>query len=447
MENRGNFGSRLGVLAAMAGSAIGLGNLWRFPYLVGTNGGAAFILIYLVIVFVLCIPIMYSEFILGRRSGANVYGAMRILAPGSKWPILGLLSVLASFSILFFYSVVGGWTIDYLIKALSFKFTNISQEELGSLFGNTVSATVEPIMYLLVFLLLTALVVVAGIEKGIEKYTKIMMPALFIMVLVIAIRAITLPGAGAGITFLFKPDFTQVTWKTVLDAMGQAFFSLSLGMGCILTYGSYVKKSENIVKTSVMTSVSDTIFALLAGLAIMPAVFAFGVQPSEGPGLVFVVLPHIFEQIPFGSLLAILFFFTLFIAAITSSISLFEVIVAYLKEEFKISRRVASAITLGITFFVGALCSLSQGELSGVKIFGFNFFDLFDKLSANVLLPLGGILIVIFVGWRLPHADFKDEITSGGAIKFKSWFLEFSYFIIKFIAPIVVGIVMLRGLI
>ena len=447
MENRGNFGSRLGVLAAMAGSAIGLGNLWRFPYLVGTNGGAAFILIYLVIVFVLCIPIMYSEFILGRRSGANVYGAMRILAPGSKWPILGLLSVLASFSILFFYSVVGGWTIDYLIKALSFKFTNISQEELGSLFGNTVSATVEPIMYLLVFLLLTALVVVAGIEKGIEKYTKIMMPALFIMVLVIAIRAITLPGAGAGITFLFKPDFTQVTWKTVLDAMGQAFFSLSLGMGCILTYGSYVKKSENIVKTSVMTSVSDTIFALLAGLAIMPAVFAFGVQPSEGPGLVFVVLPHIFEQIPFGSLLAILFFFTLFIAAITSSISLFEVIVAYLKEEFKISRRVASAITLGITFFVGALCSLSQGELSGVKIFGFNFFDLFDKLSANVLLPLGGILIVIFVGWRLPHADFKDEITSGGAIKFKSLFLEFSYFIIKFIAPIVVGIVMLRGLI
>jgi neurotransmitter:Na+ symporter, NSS family len=447
MENRGNFGSRFGILAAMAGSAVGLGNLWRFPYLVGTNGGAAFIIIYLVMVLVLCIPIMYAEFIIGRRAGANAFGAFNILAPSSKWNVIGLLSVLASLSILAFYSVVGGWTIDYLFKAATFKFVNINQNELNSLFSSIVSSQFEPILYLFIFLLATGLVVIAGVEKGIEKYSKIMMPALFIMVIIIAIRSITLPGSAAGISFLFKPDFSQVTSKTVLDAMGQAFFSLSLGMGCILTYASYVNKRENIVNTSFLTAISDTLFALIAGLAIMPAVFAFGMQPSEGPGLVFVILPHIFEQIPLGSILAILFFFALFIAAITSSISLFEVVVAYLKEEFKFTRRRSVIITFVTCFVLGILCSLSLGILGEIKILGLNMFDFFDKLSSNILLPLGGLLIVLFVGWRMPKVDFTDEITSGGTIKFKRWFLICTYFIIKYIAPIVVGIVMIRGLI
>ena len=447
MENRGNFGSRFGILAAMAGSAVGLGNLWRFPYLVGTNGGAAFIIIYLVMVLVLCIPIMYAEFIIGRRAGANAFGAFNILAPSSKWNVIGLLSVLASLSILAFYSVVGGWTIDYLFKAATFKFVNINQNELNSLFSSIVSSQFEPILYLFIFLLATGLVVIAGVEKGIEKYSKIMMPALFIMVIIIAIRSITLPGSAAGISFLFKPDFSQVTSKTVLDAMGQAFFSLSLGMGCILTYASYVNKRENIVNTSFLTAISDTLFALIAGLAIMPAVFAFGMQPSEGPGLVFVILPHIFEQIPLGSILAILFFFALFIAAITSSISLFEVVVAYLKEEFKFTRRRSVIITFVTCFVLGILCSLSLSILGELKILGLNMFDFFDKLSSNILLPLGGLLIVLFVGWRMPKVDFTDEITSGGTIKFKRWFLICTYFIIKYIAPIVVGIVMIRGLI
>ena len=447
MENRGNFGSRFGILAAMAGSAVGLGNLWRFPYLVGTNGGAAFIIIYLVMVLVLCIPIMYAEFIIGRRAGANAFGAFNILAPSSKWNVIGLLSVLACLSILAFYSVVGGWTIDYLFKAATFKFVNINQNELNSLFSSIVSSQFEPILYLFIFLLATGLVVIAGVEKGIEKYSKIMMPALFIMVIIIAIRSITLPGSAAGISFLFKPDFSQVTSKTVLDAMGQAFFSLSLGMGCILTYASYVNKRENIVNTSFLTAISDTLFALIAGLAIMPAVFAFGMQPSEGPGLVFVILPHIFEQIPLGSILAILFFFALFIAAITSSISLFEVVVAYLKEEFKFTRRRSVIITFVTCFVLGILCSLSLGILGEIKILGLNMFDFFDKLSSNILLPLGGLLIVLFVGWRMPKVDFTDEITSGGTIKFKRWFLICTYFIIKYIAPIVVGIVMIRGLI
>lgn len=447
MEQRGNFGSRFGILAAMAGSAVGLGNLWRFPYLVGTNGGAAFILIYLILVFVLCIPIMYAEFLIGRRSGANAFGAFNILAKGSKWNIIGLLSVLASISILSFYSVVGGWTIDYFFKSLTFKFNNISQEQLNVFFSETVSSNFEPLIFLLIFLVVTALIVIAGIEKGIEKYSKIMMPVLFAIVIIIAIRSMTLPNAQAGIDFLFKPDFSKVTSNMVLDAMGQAFFSLSLGMGCILTYGSYVNKRENIVKTSFLTSISDTGFALIAGLAIMPAVFAFGIAPSEGPGLVFVILPHIFQQIPFGSFLAIIFFFALFIAAITSSISLFEVVVAYLKEEFKLSRYMSVFITFAICLFFGTFCSLSQGSMSEFKILGFNIFDFFDYLSSNILLPLGGILIVLFVGWRMKKEDFLDELTSGGTIHFKKWFLVFTRFIIKYLAPIIIGIIMIRGLI
>lgn len=447
MENRGTFASKFGILAAMAGSAIGLGNLWRFPYMVGTNGGAAFIIIYLFIALVLCIPIMYAEFIIGRRSGCNAIGAFKKLAPHSCWPIIGVIGVIASLCILSFYSVVGGWTIDYFVKSLTFQFHNTDAASLGTLFGNTVSAGFEPILYLFIFLLVTALIVVAGVEKGIEKYAKIMMPLLFVMVIIIAIRSITLPNARAGLSFLFNPDFSKVTPKVFLDAMGQAFFSLSLGMGCILTYGSYVKKSENIVNTSFMTAISDTLFALIAGLAIMPAVFSFGVQPTEGPGLVFVILPSIFQQIPFGAVLAILFFLALFIAALTSSISLFEVVVAFINEELKFKRWISVLVTFAISMFFGVFCSLSQGVLSDVKILGFNIFDLFDKFSSNILLPLGGLLIVIFVGWRMKKSDFIDEITSGGTIHFGEFFLSFTSIIIKYIAPIVIAIVLVRGVI
>ncbi|MEG2849285.1 MAG: sodium-dependent transporter, partial [Bacteroidales bacterium] len=298
--SRDNFGSRFGVLVAMAGSAVGLGNLWRFPYLVGTNGGAAFIIIYLVFVFLLCIPIMYAEFIIGRRSEANAFGAFRVLAPGSKWSVIGLLGVFAAISILAFYSVVGGWTIDYIAKAFMFKFDITNTAELETMFSNSVSSTFEPILYMSIFLILTGLIVIAGVKQGIEKYTKLMMPLLFFLVIIIAVRSVTLPNSMEGLSFLFKPDFSKVTASTFLDALGQAFFSLSLGCGCILTYGSYVKKDENIVKTSVYTSVADTLFAIIAGLAIMPAVFSFGISPSEGPGLVFVTLPLVFAQIPMG---------------------------------------------------------------------------------------------------------------------------------------------------
>ena len=447
MAKRDGFGSSLGALLAMAGSAVGLGNLWRFPYLVGTNGGAAFIIIYLFFVLLLALPIMYAEFIIGRRSQVNVFGAFKVLAPGTGWVNMGLLFVLSAVTIISFYSVVGGWTIDYFVKALSFKFDTTDGEVLGGMFNKAVSSNIEPVAYMLLFMGASAFILLSGVKEGIEKYAKIMMPMLFIIVIFIAVRSVTLPGAGAGLDFLFKPDFSKVTAKTFINALGQAFFSLSVGCGTVMTYASYVNRKENMIKLSVQTALTDTIFAIIAGIAIMPAVFAFGISPSEGPGLVFVTLPNIFAQLPFGSYLAIIFFFALFIAAITSSISMLEVIVAYLNEEFNLGRKVS---IIGSTIFVsvlGALCSLSQGALSGIKIFGYNIFDAFDKTSSNILLPLGGLCAVIFVGWKMTKSDCTDEITSGGIHKFPLFFVNFIYLCIKYLAPLVVAFVLVQGLV
>lgn len=443
---RESFGSGFGVLVAMAGSAVGLGNLWRFPYLVGTNGGAAFIIIYLAFVLLLALPIMYSEFIIGRRSQANVFGAYKVLAPKTPWCGVGLIYVLASLCIISFYCVVGGWTIDYFWKALTFQFSTPDTAVLGNMFTDTVTSSTEPLIFMLIFLLATALIVMAGIKDGIERYTKVMMPILFVIVVIVSIRAVTLPGSAAGLAFLFKPDFSKVTASTFLDALGQAFFSLSIGCGTIMTYASYVNKKESIVGLSVETAMADTLFAIIAGLAIMPAVFAFGISPAEGPGLVFITLPYIFAQIPLGEFLAIMFFFMLFIAALTSSISQLEVIVSYLIEEFKLGRKVSILLSMVVVVTFGVLCSLSQGVLSDIHIFGNNIFDFFDKFSANILLPLGGFFAVIFVGWKMKKPDFTDEITSGGSHPFKKWFLTFVYFSIKYLAPVVVAIILIRGL-
>lgn len=442
---RDNFSGTFGVLVALAGSAIGLGNLWRFPYLVGTNGGAAFILIYLLFVFVLCLPILISEFLVGRRSQSNAVRAFTTLAPKSKWGIVGVLGVLGAIAILSFYSVVGGWTLNYAVKAISMDLLHTS-EQVTDTFNSMVTSPFEPVIYMFLFLLFTAGVIIGGIKNGIERFSKIMMPILFVMIVMIAVRSVTLPGAGAGIEFLFKPDFSKVTFETLLVALGQAFFSLSIGCGAVLTYASYVKKSENIVKTSALTAFSDAIFAMIAGLAVMPAVFAFGVSPTEGPGLVFIILPEIFEQLPAGGFIAILFFFILLIAAVTSSISLMEVIVTYIIEEFRLSRKIAILVTLFIATILGTLCSLSQGVLSQIRIFGLNIFDFFDSLSANVLMTLGGLLLVLFVGWKLKKEDFMDEISNSGTLNHKILYGAI-YFLIRYIAPIVILTIMIFGLI
>ena len=423
------------MLVALAGSAVGLGNLWRFPYLVGENGGAAFILIYLGFVCLIGLPILMAEFIIGRRSQSNARGSFKKLAPGTAWGITGIFAILCCTFILSFYSVVGGWSIEYLVQALGFRFTSGKEAALSSMFSEFSTSTWKPLIYHTLFLGITAAIVIMGVKNGIEKFSKVIMPLLFVIMIGLAVRSLTLPGAGAGIDYLFRPDFSKVTSQTFLAALGQAFFSLSLGSGMVITYGSYVSRKENIVSLSAQTVIADTVFALIAGCAIMPAVFAFGISPGEGPGLAFITLPHIFTHLPFGGFIAILFFLALLLAALTSSISVLEVIVAFCIEEFKLSRRWAVALSFTVLWVLGCLCSLSQGVLSDVKIFGKTFFDFFDFASANVLMLLGGLLVVLFVGWRLGRKVISEEIANGGKLHVPVWFIDTLTFLLRYVAP------------
>ena len=446
--SRDNFGSRFGALVAMAGSAVGLGNLWRFPYLVGENGGAAFIIVYIALSFLICLPIFVSEFVIGRRSQENAYAAFRDLSGGSRWRWIGLLTVVIPMIVLSYYSVIGGWSVEYLLKSFTFSFTSAeSQSAISTMFIDFVSNPWMPLIGHTAFLAVTALIVVVGIKDGIEKFSKVMMPLLFFIVLAIAIYSITLPGAGKGVEYLFKPDFSKIDAKVCAAALGQAFFSLSLGFGTILTYASYVDKKENILFQSTATAVSDLMFALIAGLAIMPAVFAFGIDPQSGPGLVFETLPYVFGKMPAGGVIAILFFLALLVAALTSSISMLEVAVAYLIEEKKLSRPVACTILFALCWIVGALCSLSCGPLSNLHICGSTIFDFFDNLSSNVLMTLGSLFTVLFVGWRLKKTDIYDEFTNGGSIRTNVKIFGVIWFLIRYICPVSIAVIFGLGLI
>ena len=444
---RDGFVSSLGILLAMTGSAVGLGNLWRFPYLVGENGGATFIIFYLVCVIFICMPIMVCEFIIGRRSQANAFGAYKRLGGDKGWKVAGLLSVLAAAFILSFYSVVGGWSIRYLVLACGLKFTAAGGIQPETMFNSFVTSTWAPIIYTLIFLACTGIIIVAGVKNGIEKFTKALMPVLFVLMVILAVRSMTLPGAGEGVRYLFKPDFSKFTSSSAIAALGQAFFSLSLGCGTILTYASYVPRKENILKCSAETTALDTLFALIAGCAIMPAVFAYGISPGQGPGLVFVTLPAIFSELPAGGFAAILFFVSLFLAALTSAISLLEVVIAFLIEECNLRRPVAVGVSMSVFVVLAVLCSLSQGALSHVKIFSLNIFDLFDYVSANVLMTFGALLAVLFVGHKLKRADIQDELSSGGIYGIPGGFFKVLYFIIRWAAPAVIIAILIAGLI
>jgi NSS family neurotransmitter:Na+ symporter len=444
---RDSFGSRFGALVAMAGSAVGLGNLWRFPYLVGENGGAAFIIVYIILSFVICLPIFVSEFVIGRRSQKNAYSAFRDLSGGSAWRWVGLFTIIVPLIVLSYYSVIGGWSIEYLLKSLTFSFTGgESQSALSTMFSDFVSSAWGPLLVHTGFLLVTTLIVMVGIKDGIEKFSKVMMPMLFFIVIGIAIYSMTLPGAKAGLDYLFNPDFSKINGKAIAAALGQAFFSLSLGFGTIMTYASYVDKKENPLFQSVATASSDLMFALVAGMAIMPAVFAFGISPQTGPGLVFETLPYVFGQMPAGGFIAILFFLALLVAAVTSSISMLEVAVAYLVEEKKISRIWACVILFAICWVVGAVCSLSFGPLSHIKIDGGNIFDFFDNLSSNILMTLGSLLTVLFVGWRLKKTDVYDEFTNGGTLSTNARIFGVLWFLIRYICPLAILIIFISGL-
>lgn len=446
MNNRDGFGSRFGALVAMAGSAVGLGNLWRFPYLVGENGGAAFIIIYVALCFLICLPIFISEFVIGRRSQKNAFAAYRDLSGGSAWKWVGLMTVIVPLVVASYYSVIGGWSIQYLFKSLTFSFTGDTQDAINTMFTDFVSSPWPPLVCHTLFLLVTAIVVMSGIKGGIEKFSKIMMPLLFFIVIGIAVYSLTLPGADAGVRYLFHPDFSKIDGKACAAALGQAFFSLSLGFGTILTYGSYVSKKENIMFQSTATAVSDLMFAMIAGTAIMPAVFAFGLNPQSGPGLVFETLPYVFSQMPAGGFIAILFFVALIVAAVTSSISMFEVATAYLIEEKNMSRVAACSLIFVICWVFGAFCSLSFGPMSDILIFGRTIFDFFDNLSSNILMTLGSLMTVLFVGWRLKKTDIYDEFTNGGTLPANVRIFGVLWFLIRYIAPLAIIFIFLFGL-
>ena len=445
--SRDSFGSRFGALVAMAGSAVGLGNLWRFPYLVGENGGAAFIIIYILLSFVICLPIFISEFVIGRRSQKNAFAAFRDLSGGSAWRWVGLFTIIVPLVVLSYYSVIGGWSVEYLLKSLTFSFTGeASQSVFHSMFTDFVSSTWAPLIAHTAFLLVTTLIVIVGIKDGIEKFSKVMMPLLFFIVVAIAIYSMTLPGASAGLDYLFNPDFSKITGKAIAAALGQAFFSLSLGFGTIMTYASYVSKKENIMFQSAATAVSDLMFAMIAGMAIMPAVFAFGLNPQSGPGLVFETLPFVFGQMPAGGVVAILFFLALLVAALTSSISMLEVAVAYLVEEKKFSRLWACVVLFAVCWVVGAVCSLSFGPLSDIKIDGGNIFVFCDNLSSNILMTLGSLLTVLFVGWRLKKTDVYDEFTNGGTLSRNAKLFGVLWFLIRYVCPLAIAAIFISGL-
>lgn len=445
--SRDSFGSRLGVLLAMAGSAVGLGNLWRFPYLVGENGGAAFIIIYLACVCLICLPIFISEFVIGRRSQKNAYAAFRDLSGGSAWRWVGLMTVIVPLIVASYYCVIGGWAFEYLWKSCTFSFTGAaSQEAVSTMFSDFVSSSWGPVIGQTLFLLVTTLIVIIGIKDGIERFSKLMMPILFIIVIAIAVYSSTLPGSGAGFEYLFRPDFSKVDGGSFASALGQAFFSLSLGFGTIMTYASYVDKKDNIMFQSSSTAIADTLFALIAGMAIMPAVFAFGIDPQSGPGLVFETLPYVFGKMPGGGIVAILFFLALIVAALTSSISMIEVGVAYLIEEKKLKRTTACVVLFLVCWILGIFCALSFGPLAEVKLAGRSIFDFFDNLSSNILMTLGSLLTVLFVGWRLKKTDIYEEFTNGGTLSANVKIFGVLWFLIRYVAPIAVIIIFISGL-
>ncbi|MBR0043035.1 MAG: sodium-dependent transporter [Bacteroides sp.] len=448
-EKRANFGSKLGVILASAGSAVGLGNIWRFPYETGENGGAAFIIIYLGCVLLMGIPIMVAEFLIGRRSRSNTAGAYQRLAPGTPWKWVGRMGVLAGFLILSYYTVVAGWTLEFIYEAATNSFAGKSAEGFIASFDSFVANPWRPLIWLIVFMLMTHYIIVKGVEKGIEKSAKIMMPALFILLIILAICSISLPDSSAGINFLFKPDFSQINSKTFLSAMGQAFFSLSLGMGCLCTYASYFKNDTPLPKVALNVATIDTLVAILAGIIIFPAAFSVGIKPDAGPSLLFITLPNVFQQ-AFGSIpllaitLSIMFYVLLAVAALTSTISLHEVVTAYLHEEFNMTRKKAARIVTTSCIILGVFCSLSLGIGKEYTLFGMTLFDLFDYVTAKLMMPIGGFLIAIFTGWYLDKKIVWEEITNQG--KLKPIVFKTLVFLLKYFSPIAILLIFIHEL-
>lgn len=442
MQARENWGSRFGFVMAAAGSAVGLGNIWKFPYVTGENGGGAFLLLYLAFILVFGVSLVMAEMAIGRMAQKNPVGAFKALA-GGAWPLVGYLGVATGFIILSFYIVVAGWTLAYMLLMLNGSLASNDSSEITSVFSQLIGGSFWPLALAGIFMLATCGVVIGGIGKGIERASRLLMPAMFVMLILLVGRSVTLPGAGEGLAFYLVPDFSKVTGATFTAAIGQAFFSLSLGMGAMMTYGSYLSKSERLPSSAFMVVGLDTLVAILAGLMILPAVFAYNLDPASGPGLTFITLPVVFAQMPAGALFGFIFFALLFLAALTSAVSLLEVVVTWMIDETRLSRRRALLITAAVCFTLSIPSALSQGAVDGMTVFGTPFLDWAAQLTDR-LLPLGGLLTSLCVGWVL-GPRIVNEITNQGTVPFAlagAWI-----FICRFVAPLGIAWILISELI
>ena len=447
MDKRGNFGTKLGIILATAGSAVGLGNIWRFPYMTGQDGGAAFILIYLACMLILGVPGMIAEFIVGRHSASNAVRAYKNLSDVKAWQIVGFIGVFTATVILGFYAVVAGWCLQYLFSALMGQ-VNGDAEYVKTYFAEFSTDLIRPTVWTIMFILITHCVVVRGIRRGIEKASKLLMPTLFVLLLILVVASCMLPGAWRGIDFLFNPDFSKISKNVFLDALGQSFFSLSLGTACLCTYASYFRRCTNLAKSSLQIACIDTIIAILAGLMIFPAAFSVGVNPDSGPSLLFITLPHVFQE-AFGSMpvvayvVSVLFYALLALAALTSTISMHEIGTAFFYEELHMSRKKGAAIETIFAVIIGVLCSLSCGAVK-IEVCGLNFLGACDFLTSNILMPIGALLTSVLVGWFVPLQTVRDEFTNWGSVNkavFGVWL-----FAVRYVCPICIVVIFLRQL-
>ncbi len=446
---RAKFGSKIGVILATAGSAVGLGNVWRFPYMAGENGGAAFMLVYIGCVLLLGMPCMVAEFVIGRHAQANAARAFRHLGGRTPLAWVGYMGVLTGVLITGYYAVVSGWCLQYIIASGAGSFADAGPEEISRYFAEFERDPVKPIVWTVLTLLATHYVISHGVRDGIERASKLMMPALFILLLIVVVASCLLPGAGRGVEFLFKPDFSKVTGDVFLGALGQAFYSLSIGMGCMCTYASYFKRDTRLGTSAMQIGVIVILVAVLSGLMIFPAAFSVGIQPDSGPSLIFITLPNVFRMafasVPFvGTVVAVLFYALLTLAALTSLISLHEVGTAFLHEELHITRRRAAAIVTAFTATLGALCSLSLGALDWLSIGGKSLFDICDFVTGQVLLPFGGLLTCLLVGWYMPHKIVRDEFTNRGTLRGR--YLRLFIVAVKYVCPLGIAMIFLHQL-
>ena len=441
MAKRVGFATRLGAIAAAVGSAVGLGNIWRFPYEAGENGGGAFILVYIICILVMGIPVILSEFIIGRSTHSNMKAALRKLSPGKKYYLFTYVCILGSFVVIGFYSVVCGWIIEYLYQAALGNLSGHTPQEYSDMFTALVANPWRCVGWTVIFLVLNFLVMSRGIAKGIERVASIMMPLLFIILIIFCINALLLPGASKGLRFMFEPDFSELTMKGVLAAFGQAFLSLSIGISCLVTYASYYKDDMSLVKDATTVAVLDTMVAILSGVMIFPAVFYFGVEPTAGPRLIFEVLPGIFQQMAGGYLWALLFFLLVFFASLTSTISLSEIPITFMIEEHKMSRPRAIAWTALFTFALAVLAALSFNVLDDIKLWGKNIFDMMDYAASNIFMLIGGIFTALYVGWIMDRKIIHEQLTNGGRLKGRSE--SYMLFCMRYIAPVCIVFIFL----